>query len=411
MNRSRANIAKIILATLIMGLLVYLYLDYNSEEKYNWQPHYKSQSTDPYGTYLFHELLKGSFDEENFNTLKAPLSSSLINDSIVDANYIFIGEEWFYDYDDLDALIEFVRRGNHAYLLSPYSPYDLLSEMDEISSLVYFGSSRSKSVKMSLDDHESDSSIELRYTYNWREISHDWTYAEGEDILLAEPEIVALGTIDEDQVNYFKVPIGAGELHFHLTPLVFTNFHLREEQKLAYVNEVLADAKKGAVYWDAFSNSPSGSSDRPSESPLSYILSQPPLQWAWYIILASGLIYLIFYTKRKQRIIPVMARIPNTSLQFVKTMASMYFHQQATMRIIRHQYQLFLMFVRTKYNISTSQIDDTFSEQLSLKSGIDKHEIEMIHTEMKRLEKLGDVTGKDLIEYNKKTHSFYSNCK
>lgn len=411
MSVSKSNIAKILLASVAFGLLVYLYLNYESEEKYNWQTHYQSQSKDPYGTYLFHELLKESFGEDHFNKLEEPLSSSLTDESILDANYVFIGEEWFYNYDDLDALIDFVSRGNNAYILCPYSPNEILLEMDEISSVIYFSSLRDKSLKMTLNEREQNDPVELKYTYNWREISHEWTFLDEAEIDQLEPGIISLGMIDDDKINYFQVNVGSGTFYFHLTPLIFTNFHLREEHKLAYANEILINAKKETIYWDSFSSSSSGRNRAPSESPLSYILSQPPLRWAWYIILATGIIYLVLYTKRKQRIIPVLAKTPNTSLQFVKTMASMYFHQQATLRIIRHQYQLFLMYVRTKYHISTNRIDEEFAHALSLKSGVSQNDIEMIHTEMKRLERLGDVSNKDLIEYNQRIHSFYSNSK
>jgi hypothetical protein len=98
-------------------------------------------------------------------------------------------------------------------------------------------------------------------------------------------------------------------------------------------------------------------------------------------------------------------------LEFVKTIGGMYYQQNAHLRIISHQCQLFLNFIRTHYGIATNKIDGEFLNKASLKSGVSRDEIDMILREEKRLVLRRDVTKKDLIEYNKLTEAFYRNCK
>ncbi|MEM6831729.1 MAG: hypothetical protein AAF551_14560, partial [Bacteroidota bacterium] len=203
---------------------------------------------------------------------------------------------------------------------------------------------------------------------------------------------------------------GDGKFFFHLTPIVLTNFFLREEDKLDYANKLLSELGDGTIYWDNFSAVPYDESEI-SQSPLSFILSQESLRWAWYLLLTIGLVYILLYTKRRQRVIPVINGPRNTSIDFIQTIGAMYRHQEAHLRIINHQNQLFLTYIRTKYGISSSNDEKDFTKRVSLKSGIEETEIDMILKEARRLNRKGDITTKDLIAYNQLTEKFYTNCK
>jgi hypothetical protein len=51
-----------------------------------------------------------------------------------------------------------------------------------------------------------------------------------------------------------------------------------------------------------------------SMSPMRFILNNPPLRYAWYLLLLGLLIFVLFNAKRKQRIVPVIEPLKNTSL-------------------------------------------------------------------------------------------------
>jgi len=57
-------------------------------------------------------------------------------------------------------------------------------------------------------------------------------------------------------------------------------------------------------------------------TPLKYILSQESLKWAYYILIVSIIVYIIFQGKRKQRVIPLIPPLKNTTLEFVRIIAS-----------------------------------------------------------------------------------------
>lgn len=403
----KSSIIKIGLGVAGALLLLFFYLNADRSPIYNWNPHFRGDSKDPYGSYLLHELLRSGRDDESFIELNGPLHHLLADVEDTAANYFFVGNNWYFDPDDLLTLTDFVAQGNHAYILANEAPYDIINYTDAIVP-AYFGTFLDSLVTMTVKSGNDFVEVECKFIEDWKSQTYFWSYADSTE----EAEIYPLGLIDGNQLNYFRVDYGSGSLYFHLTPMVFTNYHLREEGKLLYANKVFDQMKSGTIYWDNFSHLPYDDSvSEDSQSPLSFLLSKESLRWAWYILLACALVYLIFYTRRRQRAIPVTQSVANTSLQFVKTIGGMYYQQEAHLQIIRHQYQLFLTFIRTQYAIATNNLDEDFLKKVSLKSGVDEKSIDFILKEAARLEKLNNVTTKDLVEYNQLTETFYGNCK
>ena len=71
-----------------------------------------------------------------------------------------------------------------------------------------------------------------------------------------------------------------------------------------------------------------------SKTPFRYILSQPALKTAFYILLIGLLGFIFFEIKRKQRAIPIIKPPDNDSLQFVRTIGNLYFENGSTARVI-----------------------------------------------------------------------------
>ena len=58
--------------------------------------------------------------------------------------------------------------------------------------------------------------------------------------------------------------------------------------------------------------------------------------------------------KRKQRIIPVITPLKNTSLEFVETIGRLYYQKGTRSGIAHKKIIFFLDFIRTRYNIATN---------------------------------------------------------
>ena len=400
----KGSILKIGIGAIAVLLLVYFYFTTDRRPVYDWEPNYKIDSKEPYGGFLLYELIKGNRPEELFIEMDGPVQHVLKADKEQRATYLFMGKRWYYSYEDIWALVDFVKRGNNAYILCNEAPYYILNNA-EVFSTIYFGSFLHDQVTMSLT-HQDTFEMDVAYISDWKKKDYLWFYADS----ISDSQIQTLGSFDDKKLNYFHVKHGDGNLYFHLSPIVFTNFHLKDEVKLEYANEVFSELGEGPIYWDNFSHIPNSDSEM-SQSPLTFILGQESLRWAWYILLGIGIIYLLIYTKRKQRVIPVINRPTNTSVEFVKTIGAMYHYQEAHIKIVSHQYHLFLTYIRTKYGIAFHAKDVSFAKRVSLKSGLRESDIDMILKEAKRLQRLEDIKTKDLIAYNQLTENFYRNCK
>lgn len=398
----RSNIIRIVIGIGAAVLLVFFYLTNDQTKSFNWDTHFKSDSKDPYGTYLFHELLKAERNSTNFIDFNSPISEYLLSLENINANYIFIGNIWHMTDDDIMALTDFVQKGNNAYIISRESPTEILNYTSTLG--LPFHSLFTDSAVV-LHNIDSINTLSVTFKSGFKTIDYEWIYMDS----VSYSSVTPLGGYDQKKINFFKVEEGKGSYYFHFTPLAFTNYNLKSENALNYANSILTDFKTGTIYWDNYSQNSHEESS--TQSPLAFILSQPSLRWSWYILLCAAAVYLFLYTKRKQRAIPIISKTTNSSLEFVKTIAGMYFQENSNKLIITNQYNLLLTFIRTHYEISTNKIDDSFFKKTGLKSGINHNSIDTIFNEYKRLMLIGDITEKDLISFDKLTKSFYQNCK
>ena len=99
------------------------------------------------------------------------------------------------------------------------------------------------------------------------------------------------------------------------------------------------------------------------------------MKWAfWLLLLLFMLIYLI-ESKRKERMIPVIAPVRNTSLDFVRTIGRLYYQRKDNLNLANKMSVHFLGHVRSKYNLQTSFLDQEFTDRLTYKSGYNKEAV------------------------------------
>jgi hypothetical protein len=143
-----------------------------------------------------------------------------------------------------------------------------------------------------------------------------------------------------------------------------------------YAEKILSYIPKGEVFWGIQNQT----GEVISDSPMRYILSQPALKWAWYLFLIGMLIFIFFNAKRKQRVVPIIKPLANTTVDFTKTIGNLYYQEGDHNNIIDKKIIYFLEKVRNEYLIETHILDDDFIKKLHLKSGKDLEDIKHIVT-------------------------------
>ncbi len=427
----------IILAIIgIFGLFVWL--GQQNKDKHDWAQTYEPKSREPYGTAVVHDLLRGYLPTQKVEDLKERAAKSLPSDgTATSANYFFVGDGFLPDTADTDKLLLFVHNGGRAFITANAVPNYLLERIavticdttnsDDSEGDFYhtFKSDYADSAVLGLKHPQLNGNQIFKYKRFYKnEIwPTSWAYIDTlntNDAYCTEggDKLAPIGTLNKDLVNFAKINYGKGAVYLHTTPLVFSNISLLDSSKLAYVGKALSHLQDGVIYWDNKSRSSSdvvqkmnGSNAKiDKDSPLKFILAQPSLRWAWFLMLGLVAIYFVLGAKRRQRIIPIMEEKTNTSLQFIQTISLMYFRGQEHVRICDMKVKQFQTFVRERYHLNTRVMDDEFINTLAMKSNIVDADIRKITLFEKRLA-YNDITEDAMIELHKLLARFYKNCK
>jgi len=189
---------------------------------------------------------------------------------------------------------------------------------------------------------------------------------------------------------------------------------------------IFSHLPKGNIYWhhDFGKYSPyrgvpqptyskQGDSDQlnyPKSSPLQYIMRVPALFTALILLMIGALLYMVFQSKRRQRIIPTIEPNENSSVEFVKTVSTLYFQQKRHDKLIKHKELVFLSFLRQHYYVSSPKITANFITKVAQKSGIGENYIKDIFISLTKGKENKNVSESELISLYNKLEYFYKNC-
>ncbi len=422
---------------LVATLLIFFVLTSDGckgKKSFSWRETYDETSKEPYGAYVFYELLKAEYEEEDFTVISDSLSTILpreLSDSIKKANYVFVGPAMFTDSTSTQTLLSFVESGNNAFISSKSIPYDLMFYIyyDECNETYWDDYAVLKDSTAGLNivhpNLRADSNFTYKYYKRFTETNYNWNFIESAFFCEEPYSMVSLGEMNDELSNFVRTKYGDGYFYLHTTPIAFSNLALQEEQSLAYAGKVMSHLDGESVYYDTYSRVSEGVSRRRNErenwmqnnrtfnteSELSYILSQPALRWAWYTALGLALLYLVFRAKRQQRIIPVTEKNRNTSLEFVGTIGQLYFQQENHQKLAAQKFKLWQAFIRDKYRITTKEFDAEFEKRLAAKSNVAQADIHAILTQYNLTQTATGIHSHTLIKFHETMEKFYKNCK
>jgi hypothetical protein len=141
-------------------------------------------------------------------------------------------------------------------------------------------------------------------------------------------------------------------------------------------------------------------------TPLRFILTNEPLRWAYFITIISLIIFMIFEAKRKQRIIPVIKPLGNTTLEFVKTIGNLYYQQGEHKAIAEKKINYLFDQIRTRYWINTNKLDENFIVSLAKKSGKSEEDVRAMVMAIKNIQSQPSIAMEALIDLNDRIEKF-----
>jgi hypothetical protein len=201
-----------------------------------------------------------------------------------------------------------------------------------------------------------------------------------------------------------RVKYGKGSFILNCTPLAFTNIYLLSGSNHEFISTTLSHLPQTPVHWTEYYHM----GRMESSTPLRFILSNESLKWAYYVTIISILVFIVFEMKRKQRIIPVITPLTNTTLEFVGTIGNLYYQRAEHKSIAEKKIQFLLDQIRTKYWLSTSTLDDAFILVLARKSAKSEEDVRSLIQSIISIQSREKISSDELIDLNKKIEKFNS---
>ena len=301
---------------------------------------------------------------------------------------------------EVNAMMNFVGEGNQVFI-SVFQASDTLLHALGIRTASRFRFMQGEMDSMKLGVY---SPVDAGYhSFSYPGDSYD-TYISSLDSQYTS----ILGRDASGHANFIRISYkGGGAIYLHFAPLAFSNFFLLHKKNISYYENVLSymPASTKQFIWNDYYRYANGSGQ--VFSSLQYILKIDALRWAfWLLLLLFALIY-IFDSKRRQRMIPTITPLRNTSLDFVRTIGRLYFQRRDNRNLAGKMAVHFQDQVRTRYRLPVTVLDEEFVGRLAYRTGYAKESVKEIVEYIRDLPSRGYVSDDELIDFHRQLEAFY----
>ena len=176
-----------------------------------------------------------------------------------------------------------------------------------------------------------------------------------------------------------SVPYGKGEVIFVSSPLLFTNYGMLEGNTFVYIFRLMSYLADLPVYrTEAYVKT--DAMLVAEQSPFREFIKRPPLRWALYLALLGVVLFMIFTARRRQRVIPIISKPANRSLEFIQLIGTLYYQRKDHVDLVRKKFKLFAEELRKTAGVDISDVNTDDSEYLLLaeKTGMNSDRLKKV---------------------------------
>lgn len=379
-----------------IAFLVFLGLKLFSPRELDWRVTFHEDDKNPFGGYAIGELMPSVFQDQKIS--KSNLTIYELKDSLKpNVNFMSLSQTFAPGKDDVDALLKNVEAGGNAFIAAQYF-VSVFADTLKLDTRDYFYNSEELGFVSRQDSASltfTNSSFQNTYLFPRQNTNN---YFDSFD----STRTTILANNDFDLPVLLRVKWGKGNLILSSTPLVFSNIYLLQQNHTEFAEIVLSHLPKQDVTWTAFYQL----GRMEAGTPLRFILTSEPLRWAYYISILSLVLFMIFEAKRKQRIIPVIRPLQNTTLEFVGAIGNLYYQNNEHKSIAEKKINFLLEHIRTKYWMSTVKLDDSFIYALARKAGKPEADVRDLFKTIQAVHGKESLSAEELTALNSKIEKF-----
>lgn len=409
---------------ILLGIVaLFIAVEYFRPRPIDWTRTYRNDQKTPFAAEAIFDLLPGLFPSQPVKSVRVPFYNlEKENEWPLRSTYLYINENSTFETPDIRALFRFIKRGNVVFLSAnsfPKAILDTLHLKTGTHNLIDFN----RAYQSQQEAEESQESFYNRFRLDTMTINFlNPAFAQAGQGYVMEKETAenhfittdstqmgtALGVNQHGQYNFLHFRLGKGELFLHSAPEVFTNYYVLKQGSDNYAFRALSYLPNLPIYYDEYSKQ----GREGEQSLLRFLFTTPSLTWAYYLTLAGLGLFMIFESKRRQRVIPVIEPVKNKSLEFVETVGQLYYQQADHASIAEKKIQYWLAYVRQRFNISTTELDEEFKETLTAKSGLERSEIDRLLGRIGQVRYFsGNLPENQLVDLSNQIEQFYQRTK
>lgn len=380
--------------------------------KYRWEQELYKKSEEPYGLKLFYDALDKQ--EEGVTVINKNFTESLDTNK-TNSTLVVMGSYLYLDTTKVKHLLKYVENGNNAFIAADEVPFELFEHFffktDTVQEFDYYYDSL-VSVNFKKAEVPFQKEINFHHQYLKDTTKIYWSgYASGYfNRSFKKYGFKPVSFIRDSVINCFYIQHGDGKIYFNSTPILSTNYYIIQKNGFEYTNNMLSTFNSGEIYWDETSLSPEfdmneGMSAR--DNPLQLLFSHYTLRWGWYLFLITVFLYLLFRSKREQRIIPLMPKNNNTTIEYTKAIGVLYFQKKEHKNIANEMYVIFLSEVRGRYHITTNVEEKELIQKISERSAIKIEDIQSLFKQFRKIRFSPIANSKDLIKLHQTIEEYH----
>ena len=359
----------------------------------DWSMSFSRYSKEPYGNYLLYNFMKTLFPGKKITTLHDPLYSVLKGKNYRNLNYFLLNDRCVFDELDSRELLRFVSEGNNAFIAANiFSEPDskTLAEKLGIEAERYPGMYSEMKVRMvNAGLGKQEYTLKLEGGAYW--------FSKFD-----KKRTAVLSVNRKSDPVYLRVRYGRGSFYLSTVPLAFTNYTIVSQQS-AYAFKALSYLPVRNTMWDEFYKI----GRLEATTPLRYILNRAPLRWAYIFCIITVVLVVISGAKRKQRVIPVIPPLANTTLEYAATVGSLYYQNRDHKDLAQKKINFFLDYIRSRMYLDTREFNDEFFTKLASKTGLSFEEIRKTFSYIADIRSRERVREHDLAALNAKIDNVY----
>ncbi len=378
-----------LVGSIVLVLVLAVVLQALMPRHIDWSLSYSKNHNSPYGCSLLYDILPAVFDGGNAEVQAVTLYERSIDEKLNAHNlHLFVSASFAPDQRSLDRMMLSLRKGSTVFVSAAGFAKDVWDSVGFRLTWVW----------------ASDSS---RVHFMAPSSKQHTFLVPGQALTCCFDSLASSATVlacnDDNQPVFVRFAIGEGSLYVCTLPTMFTNYALSDDTLREFSMEVLSKLPNRPPIWDEYYKP----KHHDEGSMFRVLFRDSRLKSAYYIVLFTMIVFVALHMKRRERVIPLITPLANSTRDFVTTVGQLYYEHRDSTSMIRRMTQYFFEDLRSRYYIDSLSYNDESVQRVASKCGLPFSDVRELFQELQRESDNVFANDKDVMRMHKRIAEFW----